>query len=107
MNRHARRVRQAIKVEYIIYTARKFRSNDNPLINCKYLYYFWAVAREGGVARASERLNLTSQTISGQLSLPDEYLGVDMFSRVGRNLELTDTGRIVLSYGDENFFTGR
>ena len=37
--------------------------------------------------RASERLNLTSQTISGQLSLLEEYLGVDLFSLVGRNLE--------------------
>jgi LysR family transcriptional activator of nhaA len=76
------------------------------MINCKHLYYFWAVAREGGVARASERLNLTSQTISGQLSLVEEYLGVDLFSRVGRNLELTDTGRMVLSYADEIFSLG-
>ena len=56
--------------------------------------------------RASERLNLTSQTISGQLSLLEEYLGVDLFSRVGRNLELTDTGRMVLSYADEIFSLG-
>ena len=76
------------------------------MINYKHLYYFWAVAREGGVARASERLNLTSQTISGQLSLLEEYLGVDLFSRVGRNLELTDTGRMVLSYADEIFSLG-
>lgn len=71
------------------------------MINYKHLHYFWAVAREGGVARASERLHLTPQTISGQLSLLEEYLGVDLFSRVGRNLELTDTGRMVLSYADE------
>ena len=76
------------------------------MINYKHLYYFWAVAREGGVARASERLNLTSQTISGQLSLLEEYLGVDLLSRVGRNLELTDTGRMVLSYADEIFALG-
>ena len=37
------------------------------MINYKHLRYFWAVAKEGGVARASERLNLTPQTISGQL----------------------------------------
>ena len=76
------------------------------MINFKNLRYFWAVARDGGVARASERLNLTSQTISGQLSLLEEYLGVDLFSRVGRNLELTDTGRMVLSYADEIFSLG-
>ena len=76
------------------------------MINYKHLHYFWAVAREGGVARASERLHLTPQTISGQLSLLEEYLGVDLFSRVGRNLELTDTGRMVLSYADEIFSLG-
>lgn len=76
------------------------------MINYKHLHYFWAVAREGGVARASERLHLTPQTISGQLSLLEEYLGVGLFTRVGRNLELTENGRLVLSYADEIFSLG-
>jgi len=76
------------------------------MVNYKHLHYFWAVAREGGVARASERLNLTPQTISGQLSLLEEHLGVELFTRVGRNLELTETGRLVLSYADEIFSLG-
>lgn len=76
------------------------------MINYKHLHYFWAVAREGGVARASERLHLTPQTISGQLSLLEEYLGVALFTRIGRNLELTETGRLVLSYADEIFSLG-
>ncbi len=76
------------------------------MVNYKHLRYFWIVAREGGIARASERLNLTPQTISGQLSLLEEHLGVDLFIRVGRNLELTETGRLVLSYADEIFSLG-
>lgn len=76
------------------------------MVNYKHLHYFWTVAREGGVARASERLHLTPQTISGQLSLLEEYLGVELFTRVGRNLELTETGRLVLSYADEIFSLG-
>ncbi len=76
------------------------------MVNYKHLHYFWAVAREGGVARASKRLNLTPQTISGQLSLLEEYLGVNLFSRVGRNLELTEDGRLVLSYANEIFSLG-
>ncbi len=76
------------------------------MVNYKHLHYFWAVAREGGVARASERLHLTPQTISGQLSLLEEHLGVTLFARVGRNLELTETGRLVLSYADEIFSLG-
>ena len=66
------------------------------MINYKHLHYFWTVAREGGIARASELLHVTPQTISGQLSLLKEYLGVDVFTRVGRNLELTEDGRLVL-----------
>ncbi len=76
------------------------------MINYKHLHYFWAVAREGGVARAGERLHLTPQTISGQLSLLEDYLGTPLFTRVGRNLELTENGRLVLSYADEIFSLG-
>jgi LysR family transcriptional activator of nhaA len=76
------------------------------MINYKHLRYFWVVTREGGVARASERLHLTPQTISGQLGLLEKSLGVDLFTRVGRNLELTETGRLVLSYADEIFSLG-
>ncbi|MFK5892173.1 MAG: transcriptional activator NhaR [Pseudomonadota bacterium] len=76
------------------------------MINYKHLHYFWSVAKEGGVARASERLNLTPQTISGQLTVLENYLGVVLFNRVGRNLELTETGRLILSYADEIFSLG-
>jgi len=76
------------------------------MINYKHLHYFWVVAKEGGIARASERLYLTPQTISGQLSLLEENLGEALFTRVGRNLELTETGRLALSYADEIFALG-
>jgi len=76
------------------------------MINYKHLYYFWAVAKEGGIARASEKLHLTPQTISGQLGLLEDYLGLNLFSRVGRNLELTEDGRLALSYADEIFSLG-
>ena len=76
------------------------------MINYKHLHYFWVVAKEGGIARASERLHLTPQTISGQLSLLEDNLGEALFNRVGRNLELTETGRLALSYADEIFALG-
>ena len=76
------------------------------MINYKHLNYFWTVAREGSIARAGERLHLTPQTISGQLSVLEKSLGVDLFTKVGRNLELTETGRLVQSYADEIFSLG-
>ncbi len=75
-------------------------------LNFKHLRYFWVVAKAGGIARASERLHLTPQTISGQVSLFEDMLGYKLFTRVGRRLELTDAGRTILSYADEIFTLG-
>lgn len=76
------------------------------MINFKHLHYFWVVAKQGGIARASELLHLTPQTISGQINLLEDNLGQALFSRSGRNLELTETGRLALSYADEIFSLG-
>lgn len=73
------------------------------MLNHKHLHYFWVVAKQGGVARASEYLHLTPQTISAQISLLEEQLGEALFQRVGRNLQLTEAGRLALSYADEIF----
>jgi LysR family transcriptional regulator, transcriptional activator of nhaA len=75
-------------------------------LNYKHLHYFWVVAKSGSIARAGERLHLTPQTISGQITLFEDLLGYKLFARVGRRLELTDAGRVVLSYADEIFSLG-
>ncbi|WP_303785691.1 transcriptional activator NhaR [Azovibrio restrictus] len=72
-------------------------------INHKHLFYFWKTAREGGVVKAGEALHVTPQTISGQIRLLEESLGVELFGRHGRSLELTETGRLVLEYAEEMF----
>jgi LysR family transcriptional activator of nhaA len=76
------------------------------MLNYKQLHYFWTVAKAGSIVRASERLNLTPQTLSGQISVLEDTLGVALFLRVGRRLELTETGRLALSYADEVFQIG-
>ncbi len=75
-------------------------------LNYNHLLYFWTVAREGSIARASEVLHLTPQTISGQLKLLEESVGDPLFQRVGRGLVLTDTGQLVNEYADEIFSLG-
>ena len=77
-----------------------------PGLNLKHLRYFWAVATHGSIARASEVLYLTPQTISGQLRELEEQLDAKLFQKSGRNLVLTDTGRVVFSYADEMFRLG-
>jgi len=76
------------------------------MLNYKHLHYFWMVAKEGGIARASERLHITPQTISGQISLLEAHFGADLFNKVGRNIELTETGRLVLNFANEIFSLG-
>ncbi len=76
-------------------------------LNYKHLHYFWAVAKAGSVTRASERLHLTPQTVSGQLSLFEDVLGEKLFNRNGRQFELTEAGRLVLGYADEIFALGQ
>ncbi|MEZ5542379.1 MAG: transcriptional activator NhaR [Pseudomonadota bacterium] len=76
------------------------------MINYKHLHYFWVVAKQGGIARASERLHLTPQTISGQIGQLEQSIGEALFSKAGRGLELTETGRLVLRYADEIFSLG-
>jgi len=72
-------------------------------INLKHLRYFWAVASHGSIARASKVLHLTPQTISGQLRELEDQIGAKLFAKTGRNLMLTDTGRLVFSYADDMF----
>ncbi len=76
------------------------------MINYKHLYYFREVATLGSIVRACESLNLTPQTISGQLQLLEESLGVKLFRKQGRNLELTDAGHTTRRYADEIFQLG-
>ncbi len=76
-------------------------------LNYKHLHYFWVVAKAGSIARASEQLHLTPQTISGQLSVFEEIQGEQLFEKSGRNLVLTEAGRLVLSYAEEIFALGQ
>lgn len=76
-------------------------------MNYKHLYYFWTVAKAGSIARASEQLHLTPQTISGQLSLFESVLGESLFDRSRRRFALTDAGRTVLGYAEEIFSLGK
>jgi LysR family transcriptional activator of nhaA len=75
-------------------------------LNFKHLRYFWAVAANGTIARAAEILHVTPQTISGQLRELEEQVNAKLFQKSGRNLVLTDTGRLVFSYADEMFRLG-
>jgi len=72
-------------------------------MNFKHLRYFWQVAKAGGVARASEQLHLTPQTLSGQIGLLEEDVGTPLFAKRGRGLALTDAGQVAFGYAQDIF----
>lgn len=76
-------------------------------LNYHHLYYFWETAREANITRASERLRLAPSTISAQIGKLEGMLEGKLFRKTGRNLELTDMGRLVFRYADEIFPLGR
>jgi LysR family transcriptional regulator, transcriptional activator of nhaA len=75
-------------------------------LNYHHLLYFWTVAREGGVTRAAEKLELAQPTLSAQIHQLELDLGAKLFARSGRGLALTDMGRRVFRYAEEIFQLG-
>lgn len=71
-----------------------------PPLNYHHLLYFWAVAREGHLTRAARHLRLSQSALSSQIRQLEARVGQPLFSRVGRQLVLTEAGRIALEYAE-------
>lgn len=76
-------------------------------LNYHHLYYFHAIAQEGGVAKAAKSLFLAQPTLSAQLKEFEAALGRRLFDRVGRRLVLTEDGKAVLRYAEQIVRLGR
>jgi LysR family transcriptional activator of nhaA len=75
-------------------------------LNYHHLRYFRAVAHDGNLTRTAARLNLTQSALSVQIRKLEEQLGHSLFDRRGRQLHLTEAGRIALDHADAIFATG-
>lgn len=76
-------------------------------LNYHHLRYFWAVAHDGNLTRTAQRLNLSQSALSVQIKQLEERLGHALFERRGRQLFLTEAGRITLDHADTIFSTGQ
>ncbi len=76
-------------------------------LNYHHLLYFWAVAKHGSIVAASKELRLAHPTISGQIRRLEEIIGQKLFERQGRNLILTQEGKVAFRYADEIFSLGQ
>ncbi len=76
-------------------------------LNYHHLLYFWVAAREGGIGKACEKLDLAQPTISAQINKLEKDLGQKLFQRAGRGIALTEAGEVVFGYADAIFRTGQ
>ena len=76
-------------------------------MNFNHLRYFWQVAHDGNLTRTASRLNLSQSAVSVQIRKLEDRLGHALFERRGRQLHLTEAGRITLDYADTIFGAGQ
>jgi LysR family transcriptional regulator, transcriptional activator of nhaA len=74
--------------------------------NYKHLYYFWVVAKEGGISRAAEKLDMAVQTVSAQVRELERSLGYALLKPAGRGLVLTEAGQAAMQQADLIFQLG-
>lgn len=75
-------------------------------LNYHHLHYFWAVAKEGNLTRTAAQLHVSQSALSSQIKALEEDLGQALFRREGRGLQLTEAGRLALTYAETIFATG-
>ena len=75
-------------------------------LNYRHLYYFWVVAKEGGMARAAARLDMAVQTVSAQVRALEQSLGYSLFKPAGRGIVLTEAGAAAMTLADQIFQLG-
>lgn len=78
-----------------------------PTLNYRHLHYFWVVAKEGGFARAAERLGMAVQTISAQVRDLEQSLGHQLLKPHGRGFALTEAGATAFARAEEIFRIGQ
>ncbi|MFP3979008.1 LysR family transcriptional regulator [Marinobacter sp. KMM 10035] len=62
------------------------------------LRYFYTIANEGSIRKAAEKLNVAASALSRRIIQLEEDLGIPLFERHARGLNLTDGGRLYYSH---------
>ena len=75
--------------------------------NYHHLYYFYVIAQEGSITKASKQLRLAQPTLSTQLKQFEVFLDVKLFDREKRKLTLSEEGQRFLSYAKMIFDIGQ
>lgn len=78
----------------------------NPAFSYRHLYYFWVVAKEGGMSHAAARLGMAVQTVSAQVRELERSLGVQLLRPEGRGVALTEAGQRAVQQAEMIFELG-
>ena len=70
-------------------------------MNLQQLYYFQAICRFKNYTRASEKLLVAQSSLSHSISDLERELGVPLFFKVGRNIDITEYGKCFLGHVDK------
>jgi LysR family transcriptional regulator, transcriptional activator of nhaA len=76
------------------------------MLNYRHLYYFWIVVKEGGFARAAERLDMAVQTISAQVRELEKSIGRQLLKPAGRGVTMTEAGETAFNRAEQIFQIG-
>jgi LysR family transcriptional activator of nhaA len=80
---------------------------ENPeWLNYHHLRHFWMIARHRSMTKAAAKLRISQSTLSEQLGELEDWLGQPLFERRGRELHLTDAGRVAQEHAETIFTTG-
>ena len=66
-------------------------------IDLRLLRYFIAVAEEGHLTKAAQRIGIQQPPLSQQIRVLENELGVTLFNRLPRGMELTESGHALLT----------
>lgn len=67
-------------------------------MDIRQLRYFIAIAEEGKITAAANKLHISQPPLSQQLKLMEEELGVELVKRTGRYIELTEAGQTLYKH---------
>lgn len=71
------------------------------MVTLQQLRYFRELASTGHLTQTAERLYITQTTLSNTIINLEKQLGVKLFDRIGRTLQLNDAGKLYLKYVNE------
>ena len=71
------------------------------MVTLQQLRYFRELAASGHLTRTAEKLCITQTSLSNTIIHMEKQLGVKLFHRVGRSLELSEIGKVYLGYVEE------